>query len=248
MRTPGKGEAQREIPLPGLAHRVSSPLRARAFDVMVKYGESHVRLVVQGRIGPIAWSGVSWNVKFFEALGRWDLQDQEHTSPASGPKHRNMLSSTLRMTPCWQPTQTPIKSTFPTNCIHIFAIWCVLIFSEGLLVELFNCHLCKGQQVIFSTDPLLLRNSNPGQSCNFISEHSWMIILSKSGHYCRMNGSTMRTKRTLDLLYLKIIYQQEWSNNGEESGRKRNKDKDIFYVPTLRQRWDGQCPHYLEQN
>lgn len=133
------------------------------------------------------------------------------------------------MTPCWQPTQTPIKSTFPTNCIHIFAIWCVLIFSEGPLVELFNCHLCKGQQVIFSTDPLLLRNSNPGQSYNFISEHSWMIILSKSGHYCRMNGSTMRTKRALDLLlHLKIIYQQEWRNKGEVPRRKGNKEKDIF--------------------
>ena len=110
------------------------------------------------------------------------------------------------MTPCWQPTLTHIKSTFPTNCIHTFAILCALIFSKGPLVELFNCDPRKGQQVIFRAEPLL-RNSNPDQLNNFISEPSWVIILSKSGHYCRMNSSTMRMERMFHLLHLKIIYQ-----------------------------------------
>lgn len=106
-------------------------------------------------------------------------------------------------------TQARSKSTFPSNCIHIFAIWCVLIFSKGPLVELFNCHRCKGQPVIFSADHFFWETPvQASQSYNFISEHSWMIMLSKSGHYFRMNGSPMRTERALDLLlHLKIIDQ-----------------------------------------
>lgn len=105
-------------------------------------------------------------------------------------------------------TQARIKSTFPTNCIHIFAIWCVLIFSEGPLVELFNCHRCKGQPVIFSADHFFWETPvQSSQSYNFILEHSWMIMLSKSGHYWRINGSPMRTERALDLVHLKIIHQ-----------------------------------------
>lgn len=105
-------------------------------------------------------------------------------------------------------TQAHIKSTFPTNRIHISAIWCVLIFSEGPLVELFNCHRCKGQPVIFSADHFFWETPvQSSQSYNFILEHSWMIMLSKSGYYCRINASPMRTGRALDLVHLKIIYQ-----------------------------------------
>lgn len=105
-------------------------------------------------------------------------------------------------------TQAHIKPTFPTNCIHIFAIWWVLISSEGPLIELFNCHHCKGQPVIFSADHFYWETPvQASQSYNFISEHSWMIMLSKSGHYCRMNGSPWG-QRALDLLlHLKIIDQ-----------------------------------------
>lgn len=132
------------------------------------------------------------------------------------------------MTPCWQSTQTPIKSTFPTKCIHIFAIWCVLIFSQEPLVELFNCHHCKGQQVIFSADPLLLRNSSPAQSYNFISEHSWMIVLSKSGHYCRMNGLTTRTESITSSLS-----QNNVSSRREATMGRYQKEKKERLRPSL---------------
>lgn len=152
---------------------------------MPRYGWTRIRPLPRGRIAPIAWSRVELRSTCLKPWGQLvDLTCRASWWPA---QHLEPSGAT-----CFSPPgewlhagsqRTHSKSTFPRNYIHIFAICCVLIFSEGPLVELFNCHHCKGQQVIFRADPFLLRNSKPGQSYNFISEHSWVIILSKSAEW-----------------------------------------------------------------
>lgn len=193
-------------PLPWLAHSELS-MKSQGLDAYGQIWLSHIRSPSQGRTlsSSIEWGELLVKLLWGDKVCRVKRRPAQHLERVF--QHAFIH---LERNPTLASTQAHIKSTFPSNCIHIFAIWCVLIFSKGPLLELFNCHRCKGQPVIFSADHFFWETPvQPSQSYNFISEHSWMIMLSKSGNYCRINGLPMRTERALDLVHLKIIYQAE---------------------------------------
>lgn len=153
------------------------------------------------------------------------------------------------LTPCWKPAQTHIKCTFPTDCIHIFAIWCVSIFSEGPLVELFNCHHCKGQRVIFSMEPLLQRNFRPGQARPIIlfqsTVHDYIIQI---WALLRNEWTKHKNRKSTGSSFLcqkanKQTRSSYRSKVSSESRRKGSQEKhsSCLYASTWKQGQTGQC-------
>lgn len=123
---------------------------------MVKCGWSHNRAPSSGP----NWSHSleqGWAEKSMGSAGQGPAQHLEGRA-ATG---FNLPWECLHAGSQHRLTSNPLSPQIASTFLQFGVYW---FFSEGPLLELFNCHHCKGRQVIFSAEPLLLKSALKLQS------------------------------------------------------------------------------------